>query len=66
MPYVAARMASRDENAGRYQRHRPEQSFLYKIVNEYYPAFAALMAKQGKEFRGMCDGNLKNFSNVAD
>jgi hypothetical protein len=26
MPHVAARMASRDEDAGRYQRHRPEQT----------------------------------------
>ena len=41
MPYVAARMASRDRDAGRYQRHRPEQN---QIVGEYYPAFAALMA----------------------
>ena len=45
MPYVAARMASRDVDAGRYQRHRPEHTLLYQIVDEYYPAFAALMAE---------------------
>ncbi|MCG7983733.1 MAG: hypothetical protein JAY90_13415 [Candidatus Thiodiazotropha lotti] len=42
-------MASRDEDAGRYQRHRPEQTLLYQVVDEYYPAFAALMAEQGDE-----------------
>jgi hypothetical protein len=47
MPYVAARTASRDEDAGHYQRHRPEQTLLYQIVNEYYPAFAAPAAKIG-------------------
>jgi len=50
MPQVAAaRTANRDRDAGRYQRHRPEQTLFYQIVDEYYPAFAALMAEQGKE-----------------
>lgn len=44
MPHVAARTASRDRDTGRYQSHRPEQTLLYQIVDEYYPAFAALMA----------------------
>lgn len=43
MPHVAARTASRDRDTGRYQSHRPEQTLLYQIVDEYYPAFAALM-----------------------
>ena len=47
MPHVAARTASRDRDTGRYQSHRPEQTLLYQIVDEYYPAFAALMAEQG-------------------
>ncbi|MGR6826795.1 hypothetical protein ACU6S9_10355, partial [Acinetobacter baumannii] len=45
MPHVAARTASRDRDTGRYQSHRPEQTLLYQIVDEYYPAFAALMAE---------------------
>ena len=49
MPQVAARMASRDENTGRYQRHRPEQTLLYRIVKEYYPAFTGHLAEQGRE-----------------
>ena len=44
MYHVAARMASPDEYAGRYQRHRPEQTLLYQMVDEYYPVFAGLMA----------------------
>lgn len=39
MPHVAARTASRDRDTGRYQSHRPEQTLLYQIVDEYYPAF---------------------------
>jgi ribosomal protein S27E len=33
----------------RYQRHRPEQTLLYQLVEQYYPAFAAARAAQGKE-----------------
>ena len=39
MPHVAARTASRDRDTGRYQSHRPEQTLLYQIVDEYYPEF---------------------------
>jgi len=49
MPYTAARTATRDENTGRYQRHRLEQTLLSRIVEEYYPAFAAHLAEQGRE-----------------
>ena len=49
MPYAAARTATRDGDAGRYQRHRPEQTLLYQIIEEYYPAFAAHLAAQGGE-----------------
>jgi len=49
MPYAAARTATRDEDAGRYQRHRPEQTLLYRIVDEYYPVFTAHLVEQGRE-----------------
>jgi hypothetical protein len=62
MPHVsAARMASRERDAGRYQRHRPEQTLLYQIVDEYYPAFAALMAEQGKELPGYVQREFEKF-----
>ena len=35
-------------NAVYYERHRPEQTLLYPIVAEYYPAFQDLMAAQGR------------------
>ena len=40
---------SRDMEAGayRYQRHQPENNLLYRIVERYYPEFAAYLAEQG-------------------
>lgn len=61
MSHVAARMVSRDEDAGRYQRHRPEQTLLYQIVDEYYPAFAALMAEQGRALPGYVQREFEEF-----
>jgi len=50
MPHVsAARMASQDRDAGRYQRHRPEQTLLYRIIEEHYPVFTAHFAEQSRE-----------------
>ncbi len=31
-----------------YQRHRPEQTLLYQIVEQHYPTFRDVMATQGK------------------
>ena len=50
---------SRDRDTGRYHSHRPEQTLLYQIVDEYYPAFAALMAEQGKELPGYVQREFK-------
>lgn len=33
-----------------YQRHRPEQSLLYQIVERHYPDFKEMLSKQGKSF----------------
>lgn len=35
-------------NARRYQRHRPEQTLLYRIVEDNYPAFVAQMDREGR------------------
>jgi len=50
---MAAISAGRDArtvagNAVYYERHRPGQTLLYHIVEEYYPAFLDLMAAQGR------------------
>jgi hypothetical protein len=50
MPLSAvARNAEGDWPGGRYQRHRPEQTLFYRIVEEYYPAFATHVATEGRE-----------------
>lgn len=50
MPHTAAaRTAIRERDTGRYQRHRPEHTLLYRIVEEYYPVFAGHLADQGRE-----------------
>ena len=38
--------------AGYYERHRPEQTLLYQIIEQHYPVFSALMAEQGRELPG--------------
>ncbi len=58
------RTVSRDRDTGRYQSHRPEQTLLYQIVDEYYPAFAALMAEQGKELPGYVQREFEEFLNA--
>ncbi|MED5458553.1 MAG: transposase zinc-binding domain-containing protein, partial [Pseudomonadota bacterium] len=35
-------------HAQSYQRHRPEQTLFYKLVEEHYPAFAERMACEGR------------------
>ena len=40
--------ATRGVGAPRYQRHRPEQTVLYRIVEQHYPAFLAHLAEQDK------------------
>mgnify|MGYP001815150936 CR=1 FL=1 len=46
---TSAAAGSRDMEAGayRYQRHQPENNLLYRIVERYYPEFAAYLAEQG-------------------
>ena len=34
--------------APRYQRHRPETTLLYQIVDEHYPDFLAQLTAQGR------------------
>ncbi len=62
MPHAAsARTATRDKDAGSYQRHRPEQTLLYRLVDEYYPAFAVLMAEQGRELPGYVQREFEDY-----
>lgn len=49
---AAARSATQDRDAGRYQRHRPEQTLLYRIIEQRHPAFTAQLAAQGRVLPG--------------
>lgn len=31
-----------------YERHRPERTLLYQLVEQYYPAFETQLAAEGK------------------
>lgn len=49
MPLTAAvRNAEGDRWVGRYQRHRPEETLLYRIVEQHYPVFVDCMAGEGR------------------
>jgi hypothetical protein len=47
----------------RYERHEPEQTLLYQIIDQYYPPFLDHMAQQGKDLpvyvRSECEEYLK-------
>jgi ribosomal protein S27E len=45
-PALAAGTAERDWGAELYQRRRPEQTLLYQIVEQHYPAFVTHMVRQ--------------------
>lgn len=52
-----------DQPPQRYQRHRPEHTLLYQIVERHYPAFADHLAESGKQLpahvRQAFDGYLQ-------
>ncbi len=41
----AARSANRVRDTDRYQRHLPEQTLLYRIIEQHYPLFSAHLAQ---------------------
>jgi hypothetical protein len=43
-----AAFKDRSPHSTSYQRHRPEQTLLYHIIERHYPAFRDVMAMQGK------------------
>jgi hypothetical protein len=45
-PALAAGTGERAGGTAPYQRHRPERTLLYQIVEQHYPAFVAHMAEQ--------------------
>ena len=58
---TAARNAEGDWPAGSYQRHRPEQTLIYQIVEQHYPAFTAHLAERGKELPGYVQREFEDY-----
>ena len=48
----AGRKAVLGEEPHRYERRCPEQTLLYQLVEEHYPAFVAALAAEGREVPG--------------
>jgi len=58
---AAARSATQDRDAGRYQRHRPEQTLLYRIIEQHYPAFTEQLAAQGTALQGYVQREFEDY-----
>ena len=62
MPFTAAaRNAGGKREAGSYQRHRPEQTLLYQIVERYYPVFTTHLAGRGIELPGYVQREFEDY-----
>ena len=61
LPLPAGREASSGFGAARYERHRPERTLLYQLVQEYYPAFKAHLADQGSELPGYVEQEFDDY-----
>ena len=61
LPLPAGREASPDSGAARYERHRPERTLLYQLVQEYYPAFKAHLAAQGTAVPGYVEQEFEDY-----
>ena len=52
LPLPAGREVSSGAGAPRYERHRPERTLLYQLIEEYYPALKAHLAAQDSPLPG--------------
>ena len=59
--WPAGKEASLGESGHRYERHRPEQTLLYQLVEEYYPAFVAQLAAQGTQLPGYVEREFEDY-----
>jgi ribosomal protein S27E len=44
-----------------YERHRPERTLLYRLVQEYFPAFKAYLAAQGTALPGYVERGFEDY-----
>jgi len=48
-------------NSPRYQRHQPEQTLLYQLVDKYYPAFLQHQAAEGRSLPDFVQQEFTDF-----
>ena len=58
---AAARSAGTGLGAYRYQRHQPEQTLLYQIIEQHYPVFTAHLADQGTVLPGYVQREFEDY-----
>ncbi len=54
----AGREASLDVGAFVFERHRPEQTLLYQIIEQHYPDFLSAMEAQGRPLPGYVENEF--------
>ena len=56
LPLPTGREAGSGGGAFHYAHHHPERTLLYRIIEEYYPAFVSRLAAQGTALAGYFHG----------
>ena len=58
---MAQARAGTGSNAPRYERHRPEHTLLYRLVEQHYPEFAEAMVAQGKPLPAYVEREFEDY-----
>ena len=61
LPAPAGREASTGVGAFVYERHRPERTLLYQLIQEDYPAFKDYLMAQGRALPGYVKQEFDHF-----
>ncbi len=61
LPLQAGREASSGVGAFFYERHRPEQTLLYQIIEQHYPDFLSAMEVQDRPLPGYVQDEFEAF-----
>ena len=61
LPLPVGREASAGVVASRYERHRPERTLLYQLVEEHYPALKVHLAAQGSTLPGYVEREFDEY-----
>jgi len=62
---MLALLAGREARSGAggfvSERHRPERTLLYKLVEEYYPALKAHLASEGRDLPAYVEREFEEY-----